>query len=188
MSSLRAGRWVFVLTALVSFAAFSQDRVQACAACHGADGNSVSAGIPSLAAQPKTFLETQMVLFREELRPSPVMTPLMKGIPDKDIVQLAEHFAKLPAKSAQDSTDKTLFGRGSAIAKKMRCGICHLANFAGQNQIPRLAGQREDYLVAQMRAYRDNQRVGADTTMLEVMRGMPEGDITALGHFLSHSR
>jgi cytochrome c553 len=54
--------------------------------------------------------------------------------------------------------------------------------------MPRLAAQREDYLVETMKAYRENKRTGADTTMAEVMRGVPDADIAALAHFLARRK
>ena len=65
--------------------AFAQERVQLCAACHGADGNSVDPKVPSIAGQPKLFLETQLVLFREELRKSDLMLPVVKGLKDPQL-------------------------------------------------------------------------------------------------------
>ena len=60
-------------------------------ACHGPGGNSVIAGIPSIAGQPKLFIENQLVLFREELRASPQMLPVVKGMKDAELTRLAEH-------------------------------------------------------------------------------------------------
>ena len=57
----------------------------------------------------------------------------------------------------------------------------------GQNQIPRLAGQREAYLEAEMRAYRDGKRTGGDTIMAATLYGVSDADIKALAHFLSRS-
>ena len=54
-------------------------------ACHGPGGNSVTPGIPSIAGQPKLFLENQLVLIREELRPSPQMLPVVQGMKDAEI-------------------------------------------------------------------------------------------------------
>ncbi len=160
-----------------------------CAACHGADGNSSTSGTPSIAGQPKLFLENQLVLFREELRKSEQMLPVVKGLKDAEIVKLAEHFSKLPARPvAVSPADKGLSVKGEALAKKLRCGICHLADFRGQNQIPRLAGQREEYLDAEMRAYRDNKRTGGDTIMAATLYGVKDDEIKALAHFLAHAR
>jgi cytochrome c553 len=180
------GRWAAaMLTALLVSPASPQE---ACTACHGADGNSVSAQIPSIAGQPKTFIEHQLILMREEVRPAPQMQPIVKGMKDAEISRLAEHFSKLPARSMETGpADATLMKRGQERAKGLRCGICHLSDFSGQNQIPRLAGQREEYLESEMRAYRDNRREGGDTIMAAALYGVSDGDIRALAHYLARS-
>ncbi len=182
------GRWA-LLTALFISTGWGQERLQLCAACHGEDGNSGNPQIPSIAGQPKLFLETQLVLFREELRKSDQMLPVVKGLKDAELVKLAEHFSKLPAKGMESGiADKALLKRGAERAKQLRCGVCHLADFRGQNQIPRLAGQREAYLESEMRAYRDGKRSGGDTIMAATLYGVSDADIKALAHYLSRSR
>ena len=160
-----------------------------CAACHGPDGNSTTAGTPSIAGQPKLFIENQLVLFREELRKSEQMLPVVKGLKDPDIIKLAGHFSRLPARSvAVSPPNKDLLVKGQGLAKKLRCGICHLSDFRGQNQVPRLAGQREEYLDSEMRAYRDNTRSGGDTIMAATLYGVKDDEIKALAHFLARAR
>jgi cytochrome c553 len=51
--------------------------------------------------------------------------------------------------------------------------------------VPRIAAQREDYLVSAMKAYRDNKRTGTDTSMNEAMYQVTDADIAALAHFLA---
>jgi cytochrome c553 len=142
--------------------------------------------MPSIAGQPKLFLENQLILFREELRKSGPMVPVVKGLKDVEISGLAEHFSKLPAKPMETGpADPALAKRGMERARELRCGICHLADFSGQKQIPRLAGQREEYLVNEMRAYRDGTRSGGDTIMAAALYGVADADIKALAHFLA---
>lgn len=183
----RKGRWALVLTAFFSFHSEAQNP-NLCAACHGDGGNSTTAGVPSIAGQPRTFIENQMILFREELRPSDQMLPVVKGMKDPEIIALAKHFSSLPAKPVfSGSTDKNLMQAGRAAAKKLRCGVCHLSDFSGQNQVPRLALQREEYLLSEMKAYRDGKRKGGDTIMAAALYGVSDADITALAHFLSRN-
>ena len=182
------GRWA-LLTALFVSCGWSQDRVQLCAACHGRDGNSINPQVPSIAGQPKVFLENQLILFREGVRRSDEMAAVVKGLADAQILKLAEHFSKLPARSMESGeADKNLAGRGAAISRKLRCGACHLADYSGQAHIPRLAGQREAYLDAEMRAFRDGKRTGGDTIMAAALYGVSDADIGALAHYLSRSR
>jgi cytochrome c553 len=180
-----AGRWAWLIALFISAAA-AQERVQLCAACHGTDGNSSNPEVPSIAGQPQLFIENQLILFREELRKSDQMAAVVKGLKDAEIVRLAEHFSKLAAKAMETgAADAALLKRGEARAKELRCGICHLADFSGQKQMPRLAGQREQYLANEMRAYRDNKRSGGDTIMAATLYGVSDADIRALAHFLS---
>jgi cytochrome c553 len=185
VSLLQAGRWALGLTALFISTGLAQERVQLCAACHGADGNSTTVGVPSIAGQPKLFIENQLVLFREGMRESDQMFAAMKGLKDPEIIKLAEHFSKLPAKAPPGIYRKDLFLMGQQLAMRNRCGICHLADFSGQQQVPRLAGQREEYLLAEMKAYRDNKRRGGDTIMAASLYGITDDEIAALAHFLS---
>ena len=83
--------------------------------------------------------------------------------------------------------DQSRADKGRSLAKSMHCGQCHVSDFSGQNQIPRLAGQREEYLAAEMRAYRNGERTGGDTIMSAVLFGVKDPDIEALAHFLAHA-
>lgn len=173
----------FAVAALFACSAVAQE---ACVACHGPGGNSVTPGIPSIAGQPKLFLENQLVLIREEMRPSPAMLPVVKGMKDAEIVALATHYSKQPAQRVTKApADAALSKRGRERAQALRCGVCHLPDFRGQNQVPRLAAQREDYLAEAMRAYRDNRRPGGDTIMAAALYGVSDADIDALAHYLA---
>jgi cytochrome c553 len=158
-----------------------------CESCHGPGGNSATAPTPSIAAQPVTFLENQLVFFREELRPSAIMQGIAKGMQDEDITALARHFNAQKAVVAATPADATRMQQGTALAAKLHCGQCHMPRFQGQGQMARLAGQREDYLLDAMRGYRDGKRGGADTTMAEVLGGVGDEDLKSLAHFMAHS-
>lgn len=183
---IRLKKWRWAASLLSAIFVIEATAQETCVACHGPGGNSVTPGIPSIAGQPKLFIENQLVLIREELRPSPQMLPVVKGMRDAEITRLAEHFSRLPAKSMQsDKPDPRLWQRGMERAKALRCGVCHVSDFHGQKQVPRLAAQRYEYLVTEMRAYRDNKRKGGDTLMAAALYGVSDADIEALAHFLS---
>ena len=161
-------------------------KARACEACHGDPGRAPLAGTPYLAGQQNDFLEAQMFLFREGLREVPQMAGLFKGVTDYDFMDMAAYFSRQTPPKVDTSPDPALRTRGAELAKKMGCGSCHLADFRGQKQIPRLDRQREDYLASSLRAYRDNKRAGTDTNMNGLMYRVPDGDIQALAHFLAH--
>ena len=74
---------------------------------------------------------------------------------------------------------------GAATASRMLCGTCHLPDYKGQNQVPRLAGQDETYLVHSMKQFRDNPGPGRDTIMAAVLYGLNDTDLANLAHYLS---
>ena len=162
-------------------------QAQLCAACHGPGGRSQQPLIPSLAAQPKLFIENQLVLIREGLRDVPQMKGLLDGMPDADIVALASYFAAQQPAPAAAAADAASYRRGQAIADKALCGSCHLPDFSGRQQIPRLAGQHEAFLLQAMKQFRDHPGLGRDTIMAASLYGMKDQDLADLAHFLAHA-
>src|SRR6266404_995746 len=134
-----------------------QEQAESCAACHGPGGHSSMTEVPSLAGQPAYYLTLQLTLFRDEQRQSARMSPIAAALSDSDVRQLSAYFAALPPAEPAD----------------------------GQDQMPRLAGQRDDYLLKAMKDYRVGKRAGFDGTMTEVLHGLPDRDLAALAHYLS---
>jgi len=156
-----------------------------CGACHGPAGRSSMTEVPSLAGQPTYYLTLQLTLFRDQQRQSARMSPIAAALSDSDVQELSAFFAALPPAGPLDGQDTSASGEGERLAKSNHCASCHLATYAGQNQMPRLAGQREDYLLKAMKDYRDGTRSGFDGTMTEVLHGLADGDLVALAHYLS---
>lgn len=162
-------------------------RMQACMACHGPQGNSQIPTTPSLAGQPRVFLENQLVLIREGLRVVPEMKGLLDGVPDAEIVEMAAWFsAQKPARAATGPANPPVFQRGQALAGQGLCGTCHLPNYAGREQIPRLAGQPEAFLLQSMKQFRDHPGPGRDTIMSAALLGLKDQDLADLAHYLAH--
>jgi cytochrome c553 len=159
------------------------EKLQLCAACHGEDGNSKMEKIPSLAGQPAFFVLNQLFLMREGVRKIEAMAPIVKDLTDQDLTDLSEHYARLAPKRSDEPFDPELAKRGQEIAARHRCGSCHLPTLAGQEQMPRVARQRIDYLVEALKSYRDNPRPGADTAMSPPVGGLRDADLTALAHY-----
>jgi len=171
--------------ASLSFAQDIKAKIQICGACHGADGNSKIAGTPSLAGQPKTFIENQLVMIREGMRNIPAMTGQLDGISDAEITAIAKFYSSSPAISQAGTKNTALFEKGQTISKEALCGTCHLPNYVGRDQMPRIAAQREDYLLYSMKQFRSNQAIGRDTIMAASLYGMSDDDLKAIAHYLS---
>ena len=81
--------------------------------------------------------------------------------------------------------DPALVKRGEESAATKRCGSCHLPTLAGQEQIPRIAKQRIDYLIQSLKEFRDGTRLGADTNMSVAVAGLSDANSAALAHYSS---
>lgn len=65
----------------------------ACAACHGADGASSNDLWPNLKGQKSGYLVKQIKAFRDGGRTDPMMAPMVKGLSDADIDNLAAYYS-----------------------------------------------------------------------------------------------
>lgn len=178
-----------VLAAIVLAApahAQQPQQLQLCVACHGPQGNSTNPLIPSLAGQPRTFVENQLVLIREGLRDIPQMKGVLNGLTDADLIVLAQYFAAQTPAPVVGPVDAARYARGRKLAHDMLCGTCHLPEYSGRDQIPRLAGQHEQFLRAVMQEYRDHPGPGRDTVMTNALLGLNNEHLDDLAHFLAN--
>lgn len=173
---------------LASAHAQQPQRLELCMACHGPQGNSQNPQIPSLAGQPKIFIENQLVLIREGLRDIPQMKGTLDGLKDVDLIVLAQYFAAQTPAPVVGPVDTARFERGKALAHGMLCGTCHLPDYKGREQMPRLAGQHERFLRTVMQEYRDHPGPGRDTVMTNALYGLKDEHLDDLAHFLANIR
>lgn len=141
-----------------------QRAVHVCASCHGENGNSSKALIPSLAGQLREYTIRQLKDFRSQSRSETDIQAYMWGISallsDEQIEGFADYYAaQKPA--AGKSTHSKLEAEGKAIYDKglpakgvLPCKQCHGDNAEGAAGFPRLAGQRADYVYKQLQAFR----------------------------------
>lgn len=161
-------------------------RLEMCVACHGPQGNSQVTQIPSLAGQPKIFMENQLVLIREGLRDIPAMKGVLDGLKDNDLIALAKYFSEQVPVPLPGPVDAERFERGKVLARSMLCGTCHLPDYKGREQMPRLAGQHENFLRTVMEEYRDKPGPGRDTVMNNALHGLTNQHLDDLAHFLAN--
>jgi cytochrome c553 len=166
-----------------------QDKIAQCAACHGADGRSQDPKIPHIGGQPQLAVMYQLFFFREGRRKSEEMNLIAKGLTDAELTAIAEHVAKLPPPPPEAGTiDEARYKRGAELAGQRLCASCHKSDFSGQQQMPRLAGQHEVYLVKALQDYRAGARIGTQAAMAEAVRGLSDADFYDLAYFLARVR
>jgi cytochrome c553 len=186
---LKRGLLVAAALVCVATAATAQaiaERLEPCLACHGEGGTSSTPDVPSLGAQPAYFVLIQLFMFRERLRPIEPMSSMLKGVSDNELRAMADAIAKLPPPRADTSAADAIRGaRAQEAVAQHRCNFCHSGDYSGQENVPRIAGQREDYLLKALRGYKDNTRRGYDAQMSDVVEPMTDEEFADLAHFLA---
>jgi cytochrome c553 len=139
--------------------------IPACASCHGAAGNSTIVANPKLAGQVDTYIHKQLVDFTTPQRNQPIMTPYAKALTDEEKTNIAAYlFGQQPKQGAARNKDTLELGRkiyrgGIADRGVAACASCHGAIGSGiPAQYPRLAGQHQDYTIAQLQNFKSGAR------------------------------
>ena len=160
-------------------------QAQLCVACHGAGGNSTDAAVPSLAAQPKQALVTQLFQFREGNRKNPIMSPLAAGLSNADMNALGAWFSAQPAAAPEAPLADARIADARAVLDRHRCASCHGAELAGVQHIPRLAGQKAAYLRSQLAQFKAATRADLDGLMTSVAQPMTDAEIDQAAAYLA---
>jgi cytochrome c553 len=169
------------------FAGVEEGRVksQTCVACHGPGGNSAIPAIPSLSGQPKQFIVSALFQFREGKRKNDQMSPMAASLSNVDMNDLAAYFSAQPVVQEPGKTAASNAAEGKRLSVQNNCVACHAANLMGQQHIPRLAGQRKEYLREQLRSFKASTRGELDGVMTSAAQPLSEPDIEVLADYLS---
>ena len=137
----------------------------ACAACHGADGNSAITTNPKLAHQHPEYLVKQLQEFKSGKRANAVMSGMAATLSEDDMKNIAAWLTTKEPKRGF-AKDKELVALGEKIYKGgiadrqiAACAGCHSPTGADiPSQYPRLSGQHQDYTVTQLQNFRAGVR------------------------------
>jgi cytochrome c553 len=173
-------------------------RTQACAACHGAEGQGTDNDyFPRLAGKPTDYLFNQLLAFKEGRRRYPPMNYLLQYQSDDYLRALATYFSALrpPATpptlpTISDSIlarGRTLVAEGDPAHSIPACSGCHGPKLTGMEPaIPGLVGLRSNYISAQLGAFRYGTRTAAAPDCMQIVAAsLPESDVTAVAAWLA---
>lgn len=165
-----------------------RSKAQACAACHGADGNSLSGVFPNLAGQTWRYIYVQLKDFKEGRRIDPTMSVMAAPLSRQDMIDIANFYAAQTARPSTFKSDDAKVVLGKAKADETLCAMCHLGGFAGQNEIPRVAGQQYEYIVKQLKAFKARTRTNDAGNMTSVAKTLSVADIENLAQYITSLR
>lgn len=176
----------------------------ACAACHGADGNSPAAIYPSIAGLGEKYLLKQLKDIKSEERAIPEMTGQLTAMSDQDLQNIAAFYASqnLALTGAKELTVKlnsgektdglklgeALYRFGNVEVGVPSCTGCHSPTGQGNAPAgyPRLGGQHADYIAKQLKAFRSGDRVNdSEMTMRAIAKNLSDSDIASVSAYIA---
>ena len=113
------------------------------------------------------------------------MSPLAETLGDDDMADLAAYYAAQRATRRPAQLDPAKIAMGRQLAERHHCTSCHRPDLAGQQQVPRLAGQDLAYLLKLIRGFKEKTASDLDGTMTMSAQPLAEADIEPLAHFLA---
>lgn len=208
LKSVKAG--LFVLLAMGIQPVFAEDTAPAeaapavngpekivqnvCAACHGADGNSVITTNPKLAGQHPEYLLKQLGDFKSGARANAVMAGMAGALSQEDMEGLAKYFSSQSIKlskaksNGKGSLGEKIYRGGIAATQVPACAACHGATGAGlPKQFPHLAAQNADYVLQQLRTFRTGERANAPM-MTTIAAKMSDAEMQAVADYIQGLR
>lgn len=178
-----------------------------CARCHAPDGAGATPGTPHLEGQLHRYLVDSIELLIEGKRHSSIADHLPSELSRAQILALASHYSRLPARRGADEVDPDKVQIGEMIYME-RCMACHEDSGRSTDNkglgTPVLAGQRLSYLREQTQAYLAKRRKYLDsmkesaftgksleingTAVREAIGALGHEDAESLAHFFSSIR
>ena len=159
---------------------------EVCAACHGADGNSVAPIFPNLAGQTARYIYLQLKDFKEGRRKNELMSPQVANLSKQQMNDLGMWYASQKAKPTGFQADGAKVIEGKKVADAALCPMCHLGGFSGQNEVPRVAGQHYDYILKQLMDFKYKRRTNDAGNMQSVVRTLSDDDLEKLAQYAAN--
>ena len=140
-------------------------KAASCAACHGADGNSVNPEWPKLAGQHEGYLVKQLTYFKHGERDNDTMKGMSAGLSERDREDLAAFYASQKASIGAADPELVVLGQklyrsGNAESGVAPCMGCHGPSGAGNPaaDYPALRGQHAKYVENQLHGFASGTR------------------------------
>jgi cytochrome c553 len=164
----------------------------ACGACHGADGNSPAPTFPKLAGQGERYLLKQLKDIKGGARVIPTMAGQLDAMSEQDLADISAFFAaqtRSPAAAKEElvALGERVYRAGVREKGVAACTACHSPQGKGNDpaRYPSLGGQYPEYIAAQLRAFRNDERTNDGDTriMRDVAARLSDKELDAVSSY-----
>lgn len=199
---MRANKYLFLTAMLAVFSVASGTDMDAitkgCDDCHGDNGVSQWADVPTIAGMPEYVHSDALFAYRDNTRPcaeseyrqgdtsrpATTMCDVVADLDDATLEDIALNYFELPFVAAQQEFDADLAAAGQTVHDE-KCDKCHSEGGSNpDDEAGILAGQWMDYLANSFAEYASGDRE-QPKKMKEKMDELSAADATALQHYYS---
>ncbi len=171
-----------------------QQLAASCGACHTQDGSRGAATYPILQGQHRDYIVKQLTEFKAGKRKNAIMNGMAAALSTEDMQNIAAFYAGLKAKPGYATDQATvalgqqIYRGGIAERKVPACAGCHSPDGAGiPAQYPRLGGQHEEYLSAQLAAFSSGARDNS-APMMAIAGRLKDSEMKAVSDYIQGLR
>lgn len=177
-----------------------EDKRSYCLTCHGLRGEGFRGPflpMPRLAGQQSEYIEHQLKAFSDGRRAGPFMGGVARALRPEMVKALSKSFQGLdPAplgggSKALASEGRNIYENGVQSANVPPCATCHGPEAKGDGQIPRLAGQLNDFIFKMLSNWKNERGQNpADPNTSAIMhpsaQNLTPHQIAAVAAYVSH--
>jgi sulfide dehydrogenase cytochrome subunit len=158
-----------------------------CTGCHGTNGVTVGAALPTIAGLDRRYFMRVMREFKNGERPATIMGRIAAGYSGEELRRVAIYFSALPWVNSQPESPFDEEGRRIHME---RCEECHEREGRHQDRdVSRIAGQGEKYLAMQLFEYRDGSlKSRQPEKMARALQGIDDDQLQTLAAFYAQQR
>jgi cytochrome c553 len=175
--SMRFAVAVFLMSTSLSHAAegdpaVGKRKTVTCNACHGQSGFK---SMPKLGGQSAAYLTAALRAYKEDRRVHATMRDVAHALSEKDIADLAVHYAAVSKVADESIAPPAAVVRHSVVVE--RCAACHgaLGTQPSAPEVALIGGQSPGYLDQALREYKSGARPHA--VMQEQARDLDDQQI-----------
>jgi len=168
-------------------------KAASCAACHGADGNSVNPEWPKLAGQHEKYLTRQLGYFQHGERENSTMSGMSANLSERDTEDIAAYYASQQRTIGAADPELVELGQriyrsGNSESGVAPCMGCHGPNGAGNPAAayPSLRGQHAQYIENQLHGFAEGKRANDNAKkMMQILAArMTNREIRAVASYI----
>jgi len=167
-----------------------KDNYLTCALCHSPQGWGTADGYyPQLSGQLPNVLIKQLIDIKVGNRDVPTMIPFADAVfaqSPQNIADLIAYISSLPMHPENSQGKGDDFIKGKKLYSQ-HCQSCHGINAEGDNykNYPLLQGQHYEYMLRQLRWFKEGKRKNGDVTMLSILDTLSDKDFQAVTDYIS---